>query len=56
MTSDEKRQVKEAVADAKNSLLRAIRLAARFSGTKGLTRRLEKVTGMAETIQRRLSQ
>lgn len=55
MTAEEKFKIREAVADAKKSLLRAIRLAESFKGTAGLTRKLERVTGMAETIQRRLS-
>ena len=40
MKLDERRQIQEAVADAKNCLMRALRLADSVKGANGLSKRI----------------
>ena len=51
MTQDERRKIHEAIADAKNCLMRALRLADSVKGGNGLSKRIGSVTGRVEALQ-----
>jgi hypothetical protein len=55
MTKEQRRQVKEAVSDAKNALLEALRAAEEGNAPKYVLDRLNMLCGKTEALQGRLS-
>ena len=54
MKPTERRVIYEAISDAKNSLMRALRAAEGVKGANGLIKRLEAVTSKVEAIQNKV--
>ena len=54
MTQDERRNIHEAIADAKNALMRALRAADSVKGAAGLSKSIGAVTSRVEAVQNKV--
>ena len=53
-TYTQRTQIYEAIADAKNALMRALRLADSVKGSAGLSKRIGAVTSRVESLQNKV--